>query len=78
MTQDPDVVTAATHVVLPGVGRFYAAMATLREHGLDRAVLDAHRAGTPLLAVCLGMQLLGERSDESPGVRGPWHRGRDV
>ena len=70
VTQDPDVVTAATHVVLPGVGRFDAAMATLREHGLDRAVLDAHRAGTPLLAVCLGMQLLGERSDESPGVEG--------
>ena len=70
VTQDPDVVTAASHVVLPGVGRFDAAMATLREHGLDRAVLDAHGAGTPLLAVCLGMQLLGERSDESPGARG--------
>ncbi len=70
VTQEPDVVGAATHVVLPGVGRFDAAMATLREHGLDQAVRDVHAAGTPLLAVCMGMQLLGEASGESPGVRG--------
>jgi len=57
-------------LVLPGVGAFGPAMAGLRERGLDaglRAHIDAER---PLLAICLGLQLLFEGSDESPGVRG--------
>lgn len=70
VTRDPDVVRAADHVVLPGVGRFEAGMSSLRAHGLDKAVQDVHAAGKPLLAICLGMQLLGESSDESPGVPG--------
>ncbi len=64
------VVAAASHVVLPGVGSFAAGMAALRENGLDRAVMQAFSDDKPLLAVCLGMQLLGEASEESPGVHG--------
>ena len=70
VTREPDVVRAATHVVLPGVGRFEAGIESLRARALDRAVLDVREAGTPLLAICLGMQMLGEGSDESPGIPG--------
>jgi cyclase len=70
VTSEPAVVAGATHVVLPGVGRFEAGMRTLRENGLDRAIVDAHDTGKPLLAVCLGLQLLGTSSEESPGIPG--------
>lgn len=70
VTRDPDVLRAASHVVLPGVGRFASGMETLRMGGLDDALLDVHRSGKPLLAICLGMQLLGEGSAESPEVPG--------
>ena len=70
VTRSPDAVAAASHVVLPGVGSFAAGMAALRGAGLDRAVLQAFHDDKPLLAVCLGMQLLGESSEESPGVAG--------
>ena len=70
VTRDPDVVCRASHVVLPGVGRFTAGIGSLGERQLDSAILECHRAGVPLLAICLGMQMLGEGSDESPGVPG--------
>ena len=70
VTRDPEFVRTATHVVLPGVGRFEAGMRSLRANGLDRAVLEVHASGRPLLAICLGMQMLGEGSDESPGTAG--------
>lgn len=70
ITGDPEVVLAASHVVLPGVGRFSAGLETLRRGGLDAAVREVHERGTPLLAVCLGMQMLGEGSDESPDTPG--------
>jgi len=70
VTCSPTEVEAATHVVLPGVGSFAAGMTALRENDLDRAVTRAFHSGKPLLAVCLGMQLLGEASEESPGVTG--------
>ena len=70
ITGDPNVVCKATHAVLPGVGRFSAGLETLRRHGLDEAVREAHERGTPLLAVCLGMQMLGDGSDESPDTPG--------
>ncbi|MDQ7820911.1 MAG: imidazole glycerol phosphate synthase subunit HisH [Armatimonadota bacterium] len=57
-------------VVLPGVGHFGAAVERLRQADLWDWVLDRSRAGVPLLGVCLGMQLLFEASEESPGVRG--------
>ena len=70
ITGDPAVALGATHAVLPGVGRFSAGLETLRRHGLDEAVCEVHERGTPLLAVCLGMQMLGNGSDESPDTAG--------
>ena len=70
VTSDPKVVLEASHAVLPGVGRFSAGIETLRRHGLDEAVRQIHERGTPLLAVCLGMQMLGAGSDESPDTPG--------
>ncbi len=70
ITGDPKVALEASHVVLPGVGRFSAGLETLRRDSLDAAVREVHERGTPLLAVCLGMQMLGEGSDESPDTPG--------
>lgn len=61
---DPAVARRATHLVLPGVGAFGAAMDELRARRLDDVVRDAARAGAPLLGVCVGFQMLFERSDE--------------
>ena len=66
----PREVEGATHLVLPGVGAFKPAIRALRESGLDRAILRSAAAGTPLLAICLGLQLLTEGSDEAPGEAG--------
>lgn len=57
-------------VVLPGVGNYGRVARHLRETGIDAAIHDWHAAGVPILGICLGMQLLGDRSEESPGVRG--------
>ena len=58
---DPARIACATHVILPGVGAAGHAMRALRARGLDRAL---HAITQPLLGICLGMQLLFERSDE--------------
>ncbi|MBI1849965.1 MAG: imidazole glycerol phosphate synthase subunit HisH [Planctomycetes bacterium] len=70
LTEDPDAVRAAERVVLPGVGAFAAAMLELDATGVASALADRVRAGRATLAVCLGLQLLGEASEESPGARG--------
>jgi imidazole glycerol-phosphate synthase subunit HisF len=70
VTDDPGVVVAARRVVLPGVGAFGAGLAALRARGLDRAIADAAARGTPLLGVCLGMQMLCEGSEETSAVAG--------
>jgi imidazole glycerol-phosphate synthase subunit HisH len=67
---EPDAVLAADHVLLPGVGAFGAAMATLRESGADAALVRRIAADLPTMAICVGHQLLFATSDESPGVRG--------
>ena len=64
VTSDAETIAAAERVVLPGVGAFGDAARKLRRSGLDRAVLDAAAAGKPLLGICLGMQLLFDRSFE--------------
>ena len=61
VTSDWATIRAATHVLLPGVGAANAAMARLRENGLDRLIPTLTQ---PLLGICLGMQLLFERSEE--------------
>jgi glutamine amidotransferase len=58
LSSDPEVVAAAERIILPGVGAFAVAMGFLEELGLDQALTDANSRGTPLLGICLGMQLL--------------------
>ncbi|MGD9694953.1 MAG: imidazole glycerol phosphate synthase subunit HisH [Thermoleophilia bacterium] len=67
---EPAGVAGADAVVLPGVGHFGEAMRRIRERGLDRAVIGAAESGTPVLGICLGLQLLFAESEESPGVAG--------
>lgn len=57
-------------MVMPGVGAFGAAIGQLREHGFVDALTARIKANRPTLAICVGMQLLFETSDESPGVHG--------
>jgi glutamine amidotransferase len=70
ITADPAVVRRAAGVVLPGVGAFGDAMRNLEAAGLIPAIREVVEAGTPFLGICLGLQLLFEESEESPGVRG--------
>lgn len=68
---DENVLRAAERLVLPGVGAFGACMKALTERGFDRLVRDRVSDGTPLLGVCVGMQLLFEESEEfgsTPGL----------
>lgn len=70
LTADPADIEAADGVVLPGVGAFGACMQALTETGLDRLAIEAAASGRPFLGICVGMQLLYESSEESPGVDG--------
>lgn len=67
---DPAEVANASHVVLPGVGAFGAGMARLRDAGLVEPLRRRVAEGRPTLAICLGLQLLCEASDEAPGESG--------
>ena len=69
-TPDPAVVRQAERVVVPGVGNFAPARRRLRETGLDTAVVEAARAGRPVLGICLGLQLFLTESEEAPGDPG--------
>lgn len=60
----------AAGLVLPGVGAFGAAMGQLEARGLAEVLRERVEAGVPLLGICLGLQLLFEGSEESPGVEG--------
>jgi glutamine amidotransferase len=70
LTCDHGLVREAAGVVLPGVGNFGACMRALADHGLVDAVHGTVASGRPFLAICVGLQLLYERSEESPGVAG--------
>lgn len=64
LTSNPDEIRKADKVILPGVGAFGDAAAKLRESGLADVVVEVAKAGKPLLGICLGMQLLMEKSYE--------------
>ena len=70
ITGDREEILKADKVVLPGVGAFGDAMDNLRRKGLDQVIREVTDRGTPFLGICLGLQLLFERSDEAPGVDG--------
>jgi glutamine amidotransferase len=67
---DPAQLRAAAGLVVPGVGAFPRAMSNLRERGLDELLREVVAAGTPVLGVCLGMQLAFDSSTEQGGVAG--------
>jgi imidazole glycerol-phosphate synthase subunit HisH len=64
VTADHKAILTAPRVILPGVGAFANAMKELRRQGLDEVVLDIVSRGTPLLGICLGMQMLLDESEE--------------
>ena len=68
VTSDPKTVQSADRVVFPGVGAAASAMANLRSLGLEQTVRDAAVSGKPFIGICLGMQILFERSEEDGGV----------
>ena len=70
VSRDPEVLTKADKVILPGVGSFGEAMENLHKYGLVPVIKDMIKEGTPFLGICLGLQLLFESSEETPGVEG--------
>lgn len=64
LSSDPELIAAADAVVLPGVGAFGACMTSLRGCGLEQAARDAVGSGRPFLGICVGMQMLFDRSEE--------------
>ena len=72
ITGDAEEILSADKVILPGVGAFGDAMENIRRRELEPVIRDAAESGKPFLGICLGRQLLFERSEEAPGPAGPW------
>ena len=70
VSRDPQVLLKADKVILPGVGSFGDAMNNLNKFGLVPVIREITEKKTPFLGICLGLQLLFESSDETPGVEG--------
>lgn len=70
VTAEPGAVRDADGLVLPGVGAFPRAMERVRERGLDELIAERAAAGTPILGICLGLQLLFDSSEELGGAAG--------
>ena len=70
VTRDAETILHADKVILPGVGSFGDAMGKLHQYGLVEVIKQVVAKGTPFLGICLGLQLLFESSEESPGVEG--------
>src|SRR5262245_51733140 len=64
ITSDPSAVARADRLVLPGVGAFRDGIARVRETGLDEVIVGHIRSGRPFLGICLGLQMLFDRSHE--------------
>ncbi len=64
VTSDPDLIAKAERIILPGVGAFEDAARKLRQSGLDKVIKEECAKGKPLLGICLGMQMLFEKSYE--------------
>ena len=75
---DPMAARDADGLILPGVGAFPAAMRRVRELGLDELVAELLTSGVPVLGICLGLQLLFERSTELGGAAGIGALGGEV
>lgn len=70
ITRDRDEILSSERVILPGVGSFGDAMGKLRDYRLDQVIYDVVEKKIPFLGICLGLQLLYESSEETPGVTG--------
>lgn len=70
VTRDPEMILGADKVILPGVGSFGDAMGKIRQYDLEKVIHEVVKRQIPFLGICLGLQLLFERSEESPGVQG--------
>ena len=70
LTADPGLIRDAAGVVLPGVGAFGACMDAARRTGIDALAHEAADRGVPFLGICVGMQMLFESSEETPGAQG--------
>ena len=70
LSRDRDEILSADKVVLPGVGAFGDAMNKLKDYNLVNTIYDVVDKKIPFLGICLGLQLLFESSDETPGVSG--------
>ena len=64
VTKDPDVLTRADRLVLPGVGAFKDARQALKDSGLEQTIINLAKEGKPFLGICLGMQMLFDRDFE--------------
>jgi glutamine amidotransferase len=78
ITNDADAVRAADGVILPGVGAFPKAMSRVRELGLDELIAERRQTGTPILGICLGLQLLFDSTTELGGAAGLGTLGGEV
>lgn len=70
VSRERSVILGADKVILPGVGSFRDAMEKLKAYGLDKVIYEVVERQIPFLGICLGLQLLFESSEESPGVEG--------
>lgn len=70
ITKDKDEILSADHVILPGVGSFGDAMECINNSGLYEVIKKAADGSRPFLGICLGLHLLFDESEESPGVKG--------
>ncbi len=70
ITDDALEIKKADHVILPGVGSFGTSMESMKQYGLAEVVYESAISGKPFLGICLGLQLLFKKSEESPDAEG--------